>query len=160
MNFKVEHKVAMTLHGWAVKFDGVEKADFDTMKEISQKKSEHFMNLVRNESLTKQIENSADGYGYAVGQNQADGFYYFAGVNNEILATDSFVSADSDYLILEASGGDARQLFDQLAGVLFSQILPENTDKFIYEDIYLIEVLKNNNPENAEVELWFPITLK
>ena len=159
MEFQVKHIEEIKLNGWTSKFDGIDMADFDTMKEISRRKSEHFRNLAQTEAFASKIKASKDGFGYAIGQNQADGFYYFAGVNSAVDAPDHFTIAESDYIVVTAKGGPSRELFDQLAALIFGKILPENKDKFAWEDVYLVEVLKNNNPMNAEVEVWFPIIL-
>ncbi|AYG01101.1 AraC family transcriptional regulator [Lactococcus allomyrinae] len=160
MTFTIEHKNALTLHGWTVKFDGISLATWETIDEVRRLKSEHFINLAKTENFPEKMANSLDGFGYAIGENRTDGFYYFAGVNSAIQAPDCFDLPESDYVILTAKGGNSRTLFDQLNTELFADILPQLKDTYDFIDGFVVEVITAGTPLDAEVELRFPVNKK
>lgn len=161
MNYEVKRIAEKSLYGWSKQMTGTEMADFDNMTEISKLKADFTMALVKEQELPKKLSESSDKTGYAVGQNLADGYHYFVGASTEITAPDRLIIPEQDYIVLSDHGGSSsRVLLDNLIDDLFNKILPENDDKFAFEDSFVVEVFKNGSPENAQVEIWFPVKSK
>ncbi len=157
MNYEIKSLPALTLRGWMVKFDGVKLATWETIDEIRRRKSEQLIKLSQTEHFSQKIAESRDKFGYAIGENRTDGFYYFIGVNSDISAPDHFELPTQDYIIMTAKGAASRTLFDQLNAELFANILPEVSEEYVYEDSYVIEVVTGGTPNDAQVELRFPV---
>lgn len=128
------------------------------ISEVSEKKSHHFLSLATSGKFPALMAESTDKIGYALSEAKEDYLEYFAGANtttNDPEAEERILPA-GEYIVLKATGGPSRQLFDQLIRTFFGEIVPENPDLY-KEDTFVVEALLNGNPKDAEVELRIPL---
>lgn len=157
-NLTIKHMGELTLTGYST---NVPLPTMENVNEVSKQKSAHFESLAKNGKFGALMAGSRDKIGYAVGKTGSESLSYFAGANTTTVAEDAeqLVLPANDYVVLTAKGGPSRSLFDQLIRQFFGEILP-NHPELEYEDTYIIEMLLNQNPMDAVVELAIPVKLK
>ncbi|KAF1301267.1 MULTISPECIES: GyrI-like domain-containing protein [Enterococcus] len=131
----------------------------ENVKEVSEKKSQHFFSLAKSGKFPALMAESTDKIGYALSEAKGDVLEYFAGANtttNDPEAQERIIPA-GEYIVLKGKGGPSRKLFDQLISEFFGEILPEHPE--LYKgDTFVVEALLNGNAMDAEVELRIPLS--
>ncbi|MDT2759129.1 effector binding domain-containing protein [Enterococcus xiangfangensis] len=155
-NYEIKHFNETVIKGYAAVLP---LPTIDNIKEVSEKKSQHFFSLATSGKFPALMAESADKIGYALSEAKNDHLEYFAGANTSTddSAAEERVLPAGEYVVLKGQGGPSRQLFDRLIKTFFGEILSENPDLY-KEDTFVVEALLNGNPQDAEVELWIPLS--
>ena len=155
--YEIKTIPATTLTGYPVTLP---LPTMDNVAAVSKGKSQHFMQLAQSGQFEQLMAASHDHIGYALSRIRDGQLEYFAGANTSATADQTATRElpAGNYIILKASGGPSRQLFDELIKTFFGEILPQRPELY-QADSYIIEALMNNDPRNAVVELRLPTTV-
>lgn len=130
--------------------NGIHELDY------SDKKTEFYTQLFKEQLLANLFPYSTDKKGYAVVQPVDGGIQYYAGViaDKKVEEYESIVVDAASYHVSTTSQNRSRLLFDELENDYF---INGNKDNTTYSGGCVLEVLMNGNPADAVVELWVPV---
>ncbi|MFC6181583.1 effector binding domain-containing protein [Lactiplantibacillus daowaiensis] len=157
-NYEIATKDGFTVLGLGTTLSG----DYQQLPAQKQAFWQQVTTTPRYQALKASAKNAWE---FAVNEAIDGVMYFYAGVQT---ATDVQPAADteraiqfptSSYLIVKGTADTAINLFGQLEGAAFGQILPSLTDQ-AYVGGPNATVITTSTPEQVTGELWIPITNK
>lgn len=158
-DFRVEEKEAFRFVGFKTRLEGAESIHSDS---FSGQKTAFFKDILQSGKMARLQPASESKYGYAAVTADESGTFYYAGVKSSrpaIEGTEEVVFPAGLYLVLMGRGGLSRLAFDRLEDRAFKEILAGDAG-YEYSGGPVAEILFNENPADAEVEVWIPVTGK
>ncbi|WP_047999711.1 GyrI-like domain-containing protein [Lactiplantibacillus herbarum] len=156
-NYEIITKPTFTVLGIGTVLTG----DYQTLP--AQKQS-FWQQTTTNDQYTQLVTQAQNSLKFAVNEAVNGEMRYYAGVQvaNSAISTGqlrAIVFPDSDYLVVRGQAATDLELFAQLEGATFGEVLPQLTDQ-AYVGGPNTTVITSHTADQVQGEMWVPVTAK
>ncbi|ETY74373.1 effector binding domain-containing protein [Lactiplantibacillus fabifermentans] len=155
-NYEITTKAAFTVLGIGTTLAG-------SYQELPAQKQAFWTKTVTTPRYQTLRDNAQNAYEFAVNEAIDGKMYYYAGVQTDMQPTTDEERAiqfpASDYLVVQGQADTALNLFAQLEGAAFGQVLPSLTDQ-AYVGGPNATVITAKAHDQVTGEMWIPLAHK